>query len=197
MKRNVFAGMGLGLLIGVIVGLSIAQVTGMVLGALTSLLAGFFGLKGSKEGEMGNQILIGTFSLTCLCAIFFGMFIRTHDLFSPSMTSDVDKYKYAKFSEDEIKKIILFKELGLVPEGYKFSKDAKDTHGLSVLMVGGDSTVFLCQEIDENSPLEEIKSAFDRSGGRYQQVERSLSSTISNPGELRLSLLHIKTLLCK
>ena len=56
MKKDIFSGLALGILIGTIIGLSIAEVTGIILGTLTSLLAGFFGLKNRKKEILRHQI---------------------------------------------------------------------------------------------------------------------------------------------
>lgn len=196
MKKEIFAGIGLGLLIGTIIGLSIAQVTGIILGALTSLLAAFFGLRSSKDGETGNQITIGTFSLTCVFSIFFGLFIRTHNLLTPSLENQINEYKIAHFDTSEIKKIILFKELGLVPAGQSYSKDAIQTNRNSVLMTADQKSLYLCGEVNESSGLAEIKKAFDNSGGNYYEIERQLSSAISDSVKLRNTLLFFKNILC-
>ena len=199
MKKNIFAGLGLGLLIGTIIGLSIAEVTGIILGALTSLLAAFFGLRSNKEGETGNQIIIGTFSIICLFSIFLGLYIRTHNLLSPSLLTEINEFKEASFDAHEIKKIILFKKLGLIPDGYTFSKEGKQStnSGLTVVMAGDNNSIDLCNSIDDKSTLINIKEAFDESGGKYQKIEQQLSLIITDQTELRNTLLFFKKLICE
>jgi hypothetical protein len=197
MKKNIFAGLGLGLLIGTIIGLSIAQVTGIILGALTSLLAAFFGLRSNKDGEIGNQIIIGTFSISCLLSIFFGLYIRTHNLLSPSLSSEIKEYKNAYFDTAEIKKIILFKELGLIPDGYNFSKEKKQTNRQTALMAGNQGVIDLCNAVDDNSTLKDVKEAFDESGGKYSEIEKRLTLAIADSTELRNTLLFFKKLICE
>jgi hypothetical protein len=198
MRKDVFAGIGLGLLVGTIIGLSIAQVTGIILAALTSILAAFFGFKESKDAGSGNQIIIGTFGFTCLLAIVLGVYLRTHNTFSPSLSQDIQAYKNANFSNEEIKKIILFKELGIVPQGYTFSKEAKEAGRAtqSVLMAGEGSLPLLCESITKESTLDEIKKAYDNSGGKYQDMEHELSTIISDTAELKKTLMYLSSLLC-
>ncbi|GAA0549991.1 hypothetical protein [Chitinophaga japonensis] len=195
MKKELFAGIGLGLLTGIIIGLSIAEVTGIILGALTSLLAAFFGLQGSREGEAGNQLIIGTFGFTCVLAIFAGLYMRTHNVLAPSPDASLRAYRAAGFDTSEIKKIVLFRELGLVPEGYTFSKEAKQA-GSTVLMAKDPGSLDLCA-LTEQSTLEDIQQAFSQSGGVYDELQRSLRETVSNPDERRLTLLHLKKIICK
>jgi hypothetical protein len=197
--KNIYAGLGLGLLVGTIIGLSIAEVTGIVVGALTSLLAAFFGLRSNKEGETGNQMVIGTFGIICLLGIFLGLYIRTHNLLSPSLSSEIKEYQEASFDANEIKEIILFTKLGLVPEGFQFSKEGKEAGNaaLSVVMASDQDELHLCVVIDENSSLDDIKEAFGESGGKYQEIEAHLSTMISDPAELRNTLLFFKQLICE
>lgn len=196
MKKDIFAGIGLGLLVGIIIGLSVAEVTGIILGALASMLAAFFGLRPAKDGETGNQVIIGTFGLICTLSIFIGLYMRTHNFLSPSLKSEITEYKEASFDQDDIKKIILYKELGLLPQGYTFSKELQHETSTS-LMAGGDKNIYLCSAIDNTSSLSEIKQAYDDSGGTYKEVENRLTKAIQDTSELRSTLLFFKTILCK
>jgi hypothetical protein len=196
MKKEIFAGIGLGLLVGTIIGLSIAEISGLILGALTSLLAAFFGLRASKDGESGNQIRIGIFCLSCLLSIFLGLVIRTHNLLAPSISDEILQYKNAQFDQTEIKKILLFKELGIIPNGFTFSKEAKVMNDKTILMSGYEPSVYLCSVINDSSSLEEIKMAYDKSGKKYQEIEMKLTFIINNPVELKAILIYLKTLLC-
>lgn len=198
MKKDAFAGIGLGLLVGTIIGLSIAQVTGIILAALTSILAAFFGFKETKDAGRGNQIIIGTFGFTCLIAILLGVFLRTHNAFSPSLSQNLQAYKEANFSNEEIKKIMLFKDLGIVPEGYTFSKEAKEAGKAtqSVLMAGEGTLPLLCESITKQSTLSEVQKAFDDSGGKYQDMERQLTTIVSDTAELKKTLIYLSSLLC-
>jgi hypothetical protein len=103
----------------------------------------------------------------------------------------------ASFDTSEIKKIILFKELGLVPEGQSFEKDAVQKNRLSVLMTDEAKSLYLCGAINENSSLAEIRKAFVDSGGRYNKIERQLTSSISDSIKLRSTLLFFKDLICE
>jgi len=192
LKKDIYAGITLGILVGGVIGLSIAQVTGIILAALASLLTAFFGLRPNKEGEVGNQIIIGTFSIACIIAILGGLYVRSNDSFSPSLQKDISMYQEAKFTPQEIKQIILVKKFGLIPNGFSFNLDAKSKG--SSLMAGEDS---LCKKISNNSNIDDIKSAFNNSGGKYQRVKDDLSILIADNTELKKILLAIKDLICE
>jgi hypothetical protein len=194
MKKEIYSGLGLGLLVGIVIGLSISEVTGIILGALTSLLAAFFGLRSTKEGETIKNITIGTFSLACFLAIFLGIYLRVHNSLSPSIDTEIENYKKVKFDDNEIKKIILFKTLGIVPEGSAFSKEAKSISSTSLM---ANDEMILCNSVNDKSTLEEVKGAFDDAGLEYKEIETGLSKRIHNSEELRLSLIFLSQEICK
>lgn len=195
-NREVFSGIGLGLLVGLIIGLSIAEVSGIILGALTSLLAVFFGLK--PEGESGNSksITIGSFSFSCVIAICIGLFMRANNVLTPSIENEVKEYQLANFDNAEIKQIILLKKLGIVPQGYTFSKDAIQSSSNTVLMSGDEQQKFLCGAINSESSLEEIKNAFIQSGSEYSELQSILEKSTDDSVKLRTALIQLKELLC-
>ncbi len=194
MKKEIFAGLGLGLLIGVIIGLSIAQVTGIILGALTSLLAAFFGLKDSGTATAGNRVIIGTFSISCLCSIFLGLYVRTHDLLSPSVKNEYDTYTGLKlFNKQEVKQILLFRTLGLVPKDYKAGAE-KTAHQNSVLMSSDDAALRLCDS--STFSLLDLKNAFVQAGPAYAELANKVLLIPDTLDQYKTFLL-IKDCLCK
>ena len=197
MKKEIFAGLGLGLLIGLIIGLSIAEVTGVILAALTSLLAAFFGLRSSIDGEKGNQIIIGTFGFSCILAILLGIFIRTHNSFSPSIENDIETYKKAKLTDKEVKDLILFKEFGLVPDGLTFSKEAKQNNRESVLMADKQKKSELCTLIDGTSSYTEMRAAFVNTSLKHQEIIEILEKKNIDTSTTKNILLNIKNILCE
>lgn len=197
MKKDIFAGIGLGLLVGGIIGLSIAEVTGLILGALTSILTAFFGLRPTKEGETGNKIIIGAFSLICLLAILGGMFLRTNNAFSPSLEEEINSYKNADFTVEEIKNILMVKKFGLVPHEYQFIAEAKTISDQTVLMADETEQLYLCASLTANSDLNDIKDAFRDSGGKYAAMYKKLDTIIDDDAELKATLLYLKELICE
>lgn len=197
MKKEIFAGLGLGLLIGIIIGLSIAEVTGVILAALTSLLAAFFGLRSGNEGEKGNQVVIGTFGFSCILAILMGIYIRTHNSFSPSTENDIAAYKKIQFSDKEIREIILFKEFGLIPEGLTFSKDAKQNNKASVLMADDQKISELCKLIDDKSSYIEMKSAYINTSLKNQELIEMLEENKIDTSVVKSILLKLTNILCE
>lgn len=197
MKKDIFAGLSLGFLIGGIIGLSIEHVTGIILGALTSLLAAFFGLKPNKEGVIGNQIIIGTFGITCMISILGGLYIRTNNILSPSIKKDIDIYQQAQFTKDEIKRIILVKKLGLIPNGFNFNEAARSLKDDAVLMSEEHQKIYLCNAPKLDSSLNSIQRSFDYSGYEYQELEHLLTQSISDTNTLKKVLMSVKGIICE
>ena len=199
MKRDLISGFALGLLVGLLIGLSIAQVTGIILGALTSLLAAFFGLRPDKEGETGNKVVIGAFSFSCFCALFLGIYMRTHDVLAPSLEKEIATYKAANFSEDEIKELIYFKKFGLVAnQKHSFSKEAASANAVkSTLLMAEDVDLPICDVALNELSIQEIEEAFTSSGGAYQRLFQSLSKNSIDDAQLRVILMQIQKLLCE
>ena len=196
MKKQIFSGLALGILVGTIIGLSISEVTGIILGALTSLLTAFFGLRPNKEGEQSNYIVIGMFSIACLAGIIGGLILRNNNLLSPTLEQEVAEYRNANFTDAEIKQILLVKKLGLIPEGMQFEAAAKEK-GKNTSLMAGEEVLNLCASDLENASLDEIRKAFDNSGGKYQKIEQQLSLVVNDPQQLRTTLLLISEGICR
>lgn len=122
---NVFSGLGMGLLVGIIVGLSVSPVVSIILGALASLLAAFLGLQegggASEEGLLSklkvNGLRIGSFGFACVGGILLGLFFRSSDMFSDSIQDEVAKWTKAGYSAAEARQFVVWKKLGIQPEG--------------------------------------------------------------------------------
>src|ERR1700744_6070560 len=94
MFGQLFAGVGLGLLVGVLVGLSSSPVVSVVVGALAAGMVTLLGFaRSSKDGDSsyaeGSVIRLGGFGVACAAAVLLGVAIRTHSLGG----------KYAEYAE--------------------------------------------------------------------------------------------------
>jgi hypothetical protein len=96
MFGQLFAGVGLGLLVGVLVGLSSSPVVSVVLGALAAGMVTLLGFaRSSKDGDSsyaeGSVIRLGGFGVACAAAVLLGVAIRTHSWLSPSIANQVPR----------------------------------------------------------------------------------------------------------
>jgi hypothetical protein len=108
---EIASGIGLGLLVGIIIGLSVSHVVGIILGALTSLLATFFGLTASKEGDQTKfntkPLTIFCFGLSTACFILIGIYLRTHNTLGPSLKNQKEELVAMGLKPEEISKVLL------------------------------------------------------------------------------------------
>lgn len=120
---DLFAGAGLGLLLGVIVGLSTSPVVEVVVGTLMSLLAVFLGLEGSKilksEGFAGlkiNHLRIGAFGFATLIGLLVGLFIRINNPLAIPLDDRFQHWK-AAFPHDPVlvKQMVIYERTGIQP----------------------------------------------------------------------------------
>lgn len=120
---RVLAGLGLGLLLGLIAGLSVSPVVQTILGALVTVVAGFLTLQSSAvdTGFLNrvrmNELRIGCFGLACVAGIMLGLYARTHDSFGPSMKQQVARWTEAGYSQADALDFVAFQDLGIKPKG--------------------------------------------------------------------------------
>ena len=122
---DIFAGAGLGLLLGVVVGLSASPVVGMVVGALTSVLAVFLGLsgEGSETSRLPrvNGLRIGAFGLAGLGV---GLHVRVNNSLAQAPSQQLSRWQ-AAFPDDPllVKQMVIFERTGLAPTSLALGPD--------------------------------------------------------------------------
>jgi hypothetical protein len=173
---QLFAGMGLGLLVGILVGLSSSPVVSVVVGAIAAGMVTLLGFtRPAKEGESsyaeGSTVRLGGFGVACAVAVLLGLFIRTHNWLSPSIADQVAEVQKAGFSSEEARRWVAYKNVGAILEsrstrgsGGGMDAPAPAVRGAeslagSVLFAGADSGE--CQHFDT---------------GRYKDVSEHLYS---------------------
>src|SRR5438105_4710037 len=80
-------GGGLGLLTGILVGMSSSPVVATVLGAISAALGGFLGFQKPDSTSSSSDVRLGAFGVFCVAAIFLGVYVRAHNLASPTFLS--------------------------------------------------------------------------------------------------------------
>jgi len=108
---SLFGGAGIGLLFGVIMGTSTTPTVGIVLGALTAVLAAILGLN-DKHFTNAKAVRIGAFGFACVLGAYSGLFVRSHNLLSPSPEALKAEYVQLGFSESQALQLVLYKEFG-------------------------------------------------------------------------------------
>jgi uncharacterized membrane protein (Fun14 family) len=119
---SLYAGIGLGLLLGLIMGLSISPTVKIVMGAFAGIIGGLLGLDNklkktetSDQGTMAKNVKLGSFGLAMVAGILFGMKVRTHELFSPTINDRVNVWLDAGYDSIAARKFVAFEKLGIDP----------------------------------------------------------------------------------
>jgi hypothetical protein len=202
MIGQLFAGVGLGLLVGMLVGLSSSPVVSVVVGALAAGIITLLGFvpsaKSSEPGSVeGSVVRLGSFGIVCTAAILAGLFIRTHNSFSPSIAQQVDEVRKAGYSDEESRKWVAAKNLSPLA-GADSEKSRPAGAGApvtaSVLFSGGNSGE--CQHFDTNryKNIQEQLNALRQLGGNYGEYAEMVSKL--DPSHQKTVLDSSKLLFC-
>lgn len=130
LKLALFAGSGIGLLFGMIIGTSITPTVATILGALTTLLAAILGLN-DRHFNDAKAVRVGAFGFACVLGAYLGLFVRAHNVFSPSIITLKETYLEVGFSEQQALNFIAFKEFGITLATPETVIDVNESRALS------------------------------------------------------------------
>lgn len=189
MYSQLFAGVGLGLLVGILVGLSSSPVVSVVVGALAAGMVTLLGFTRSSTGgepsySEGSTIRLGGFGVACAAAVILGLFIRTHNWASPSIAEQVSDVQKAGYSGEEARRWVAYKNIGAILQPGSSSgsnsqsppnRGAELVAG-SVLFSGADSGE--CQHFDTNRYKDAPEHLYSlrQSGGKYAEYAEKIST---------------------
>ena len=123
-----FASLGLGLLIGLIMGLSISPTTKIVMGVLAAGLGAFLGFdqrafKASSgddappaRGDLLRELRVGSFAFAVVAGILVGMTIRTNELLLPTISDSVKKWTDAGYTAEVARQFVALERLRIDPK---------------------------------------------------------------------------------
>jgi hypothetical protein len=196
--EQLFAGTGLGILVGLLIGLSSSPVVAAIVAALAAGMVTLLGFA-TKPEEAQNRTFVrtsawrlGSFGIACGISLLGSVYIRAHDLLSPSPKQEILQLRNAGFSPDEARRWVLLKHLGGSTGQPESAKGAGV--GASVLFAseGADD----CRAFDPAnyaSSREQIEY-LEAKGGRYAAFGSSLSDL--NDTEKSVVLSRAKRLFC-
>jgi hypothetical protein len=178
-RSAVFAGSGVGLLLGVAVGMSASPVVAVLIGAITALLGailGFSSSAGDVAGMPGSQRSrqwgVGAFGLACTVGLLSGVAIRANDLLSPTPEREFQRWSAAKFDSGTARSIVAYRLAGIVPEGATLDPAAVARSRSSSVLFGASPQV--CDQLDPKklNGAENLRTAFSVQGGRWNDAAR-------------------------
>ena len=118
-------GMGVGLLLGLLLGLAVSPVVSGIIGTLSSLLVVLLGLN-DKYLTIVKGLRIGSFGLFAVAGIVLGIYIRAHNLLSPTTVDLRTEYRAAGFDSTQSLYYVARRAFNDVPPGW-FGTDATPT----------------------------------------------------------------------
>jgi hypothetical protein len=171
---NVFSGTGVGLLLGIVVGLSSSPVVGTVVGALAAGLLALLGLKDSRDHPSPIQALrLAAFGFACTLGVIIGLVLRTSDWLSPKLSIQQQEWKAIGFSDDEAKKIVLYRSTGLIMGPFTVPQGSASLGGKTASsLFSGSSATDTCTATDTAqyaSTAEHVK-ALKQAGGSLERL---------------------------
>lgn len=115
---DVVTGLVLGALTGILVGLTTASVIATVLSSVLAIATTFVGLAGETKfaAVTVNHARVASFAAAMIFTLLGGMWIRTHDLLSPSPKELYDQLVAANIKPDDAGDLVMFAKFGLLPK---------------------------------------------------------------------------------
>ncbi|MCJ8273087.1 MAG: hypothetical protein MJK04_27265 [Psychrosphaera sp.] len=201
LKLALFGGAGIGALLGFMMGTSITPVVATFFGALTGILAGILGL---NDGHFSNAkaVRVGGFGFACVLAALLGLFVRTHNLMSPSLQSLKQQYVELGFSETQALDFVAQKAFGVSVAAVnpnsspKISTQIAQQH--SSLLFSAAVDLSSCDELegtDATLPLDEIINNFELTGQMWENAAL-LATEQLEPSRQKAVLLATKAAIC-
>ena len=113
------AGITLGGLTGLLVGLTTTSVTATILSSIVAIATAFIGLAGEPKLIAGTvtQLRIIGFAAAMIAALLAGIWMRTHNVLSPTPKQIFDQLLQAGLTKEQATQLVVFSRFGLMPEG--------------------------------------------------------------------------------
>ncbi|WP_138464524.1 hypothetical protein [Poseidonocella sp. HB161398] len=156
---DLFAGSGIGLLLGTVMGLSVTPVVATVVGVLATLLAAILGLD-AKEGGTRlpavNALRIGAFGFAAVAGLALGLYARINNPLAAPPRADMARWSEA-FPENPTlaRQMMVFERTQLQPAEVAFREDraAPVAAGPSAaarqsVLFSGFGSYDACQQLD-------------------------------------------------
>jgi len=152
--QQIFAGVGLGLLVGLLVGLSSSPVVASIVGALAAGMITLLGYAPKTDSAVTSPITpgsawrLGSFGLACALGVLTGIYTRANDLLSPSPKQQIVRLTNAGFTTDEARHWVLAKNLGAATDAGSDKQAGGRGAGVSASVLFAESGEDLCQAFD-------------------------------------------------
>jgi hypothetical protein len=128
-RASILSGIGMGLLLGLIMGLSVSEVVKVVMATLTAVLGAFLGFdkrsfagmaeeeyQKEKQNTLFTALRAGWFGIAVVGGILFGMWIRTNQVFTVSVSKSVQEWTDAGYTPEYARKLVTFQRFAINPQ---------------------------------------------------------------------------------
>ena len=211
----VYSGSGIGFLIGVLMGLAVSPTVGVIIGSISSILAVLLGLNDKHFSDV-KAVRIGSFGFSCVLGAFLGMYVRTHNLFSPSLDELKKDYMKLGYKESQALDFIAFTKFGILDEKWKMAGGVtkagdEDQEGNKVasnnnlaqlqhasVLFAAEVNLNACENlraVDESLASKEIVINFEIEGGFWKTLAKELGKELNTEQQSQV-LLTTKKVLC-
>jgi uncharacterized membrane protein (Fun14 family) len=160
-NASILSGIGMGLLLGLIMGLSVSEVVKVIMGAMTALLGTFLGFdkrnfsgvsaedySKEKENTLFTSLRAGWFGFAVVAGILSGMFIRTHEVFTPSVEKSIKQWTDAGYDAAYARKLVTFQRLAINPGTGAVEPITSITRSISSNLFSAEQVASLCNNMD-------------------------------------------------
>jgi hypothetical protein len=134
------------------------------MGALTAVLGAFLGFDrrsfsgiSSEEFQKENQnahftaLRAGWFGFAVIAGILFGMWIRTHEVFSLSLEKSIKQWTDAGYEPDYARKLVVFQRLAINPQTGEVGAITETQRVYSSSLFSAEQEASLCGVIDPDN----------------------------------------------
>jgi len=191
---SVFAGIGIGLMVGLLLGMSAPSakpVVGIFIGAVGVALAALLGLN-DKNFSTAKGLRIGSFGLAVFLAAPAGIYARDHGLFSPGLGERITQVTSLGYSKDQALSYLIKSEAAAKADGNELM--ALMNSGKSYLFAG-EGQVEACNSLaqmrpyDKESTFAQVQSSFTTLGPEWKSLAAAANKQFE--GADRQSVLFI------
>jgi len=166
MIADLFAGGGIGLLLGYLLGLSVEPVTKLVIVAITGALGIILGWQRGQGPDRTWRL--GAFGILCVVGVTGGLAIRAGSWFTPSVQSEVTGWEAAGFDHKSALAFVAFARLGVKPDGLTMTAPPPAAAAQASVLYAADAKS-LCGQIsllDANGQMQMLRAR----GGAYRAL---------------------------
>lgn len=160
-RATVLSGIGMGLLLGLIMGLSVSEVVKVIMGTLTALLGAFLGFdkrsftgmsaddyQKDQQNALFTALRAGWFGFAVVAGILFGMWIRTHEVFTLSVNKSVQQWTDAGYDAEYARKLVTYQRLAINPTTGVVGATTEVQRAHQSNLFSAEQTQSLCAAID-------------------------------------------------